>query len=110
MLLKLPGGGEGALSGRWDGDEGGLSARLRRVAPETLPAALRARLPVRLEGGTFDVSVEAPRLSRGAGGAATFSVEAHGWSCASQRLAREPVGPIAGAWAGRCAGTGMRER
>ena len=96
VLVKLPGGGDGVLRGHWDGDEGGLTARLHGVAPEALPAALRTRLPARLEGGTFDVSVEAPRLSRGTSGAATFSVDAHGIVLRSQRLALEPIGPFEG--------------
>lgn len=94
LRVALPGGGDGALRGRWDGDEGSLTAHLRRIAPEALPAALRSRLPVRLEGGTFDVSFEAPHLSRGTGGAAAFSVEARGLVLRANRLAQQPVGPV----------------
>ncbi len=96
MRVKLPGGGDGALHGRWVGDEVSLTARLHRVPPEALPAALRSRLPVRLEGGSFDVSVEAPRLSPSGSGAATFSVEVHGIALRAPRLALEPIGPFEG--------------
>lgn len=100
VALRFPGGGEGELRLAWSGGTASLAARLRGVGPVALPAAVRARLPLDLEGGTLDAAVDVPRVERGAPVSATFTSDVRGLSVRSRRLGPEAVGPLSGRLSG----------
>jgi penicillin-binding protein 1A len=95
VALRFPGKGRGEAELRWGDGPTALAVRLRRLGPEVMPAALRARLPFEVTAGALDLAVDAPDLGSGAAGEARVEASLKGVTIRSERLAPSPVGPIA---------------
>jgi transglycosylase-like protein len=100
VVLSLPGGGDCGLDLGWGEGPPSLAARVRGAGPEALPAPLRARLPFELRRGTVDLTIDAPRLMRDTPLTAAIGGRAREVEIRSSRLAPQPIGPLAGSFAG----------
>ncbi len=93
--LRFPGAGRGEVRLRWGDGPAVLTARLRRIDAEAIPAALRARLPFEVTGGTLDVAVDAPHLVGLKRGEARIDAALDRGEVRWDRLAAGPMGPFA---------------
>ena len=89
-----PGPVEGALEATWGGGPGALRAHLHGLGAESLPEALRQRLPFVVRTGAIDLSLEAPNLGSFARGEGQLKLATRNLSLFAGRLDPEPVGPL----------------
>ena len=109
VALRFPGSGQGEAVLRRDAAGWHGTARLERLGPEIVPAALRDG-PVTWSRGQVRVELSgdvAPDLRRARG---TFEVEADGLFLGGEVVASEPLGPLAVRFGGRAAWDGAERR
>ncbi len=78
----------------WNG-AGAVVAHFDHVDPSCIPASLRARLPVAVEGGVLSLALDAPALTGVTQGEARVEATVTGLTLRSEELASGPVGPLA---------------
>jgi hypothetical protein len=78
----------------WNG-AGAFVAHFDHVEPSSIPASLRAMLPVSVEGGALSLTLDAPALNGVTQGEARFEATVTGLTLRSEELASGPVGPLA---------------